>query len=250
MSSEESRPRDVRDRGPKPDLDGSHAGVSTLEAGRPLENAPAAAILLHGRGGNAEDILGLTRGLGEARLAYLAPQAADHAWYPESFLAPIEQNEPWLSSALDVVRRLLDRLAEAGIPSERTLLLGFSQGACLGLEFAARNGARYGGVVGLAGGLIGAPGTPRDYPGSLEGTPIFLGCGDRDPYVPPERLEETGEVLSRLGATVTKRVYPGMGHMVNEDELGHVRRMASGLVGESEATFDRPDSSSTRKGET
>lgn len=129
-----------------------------------------------------------------------------------------------------MIRRLLDTLAEAGIPAARTLLLGFSQGACLALEFAARNGARYGGVAGLAGGLIGAPGTARDYPGSLAGTPVFLGCGDRDPFVPLERLEETAAVLADLGANVTKRVYPGMEHVVNEDELGHVRRMTSALL--------------------
>ena len=143
----------------------------------------------------------------------------------------IERNEPWLSSALGVVRGLLDTLAGSGVPAERTLFLGFSQGACLALEFAARNAMRYGGVAGLAGGLIGAPGTPRDYPGSLQGTPVFLGCGDRDPFVPLDRLEETALVLAGLEADVTKRVYPGIGHLVNEDELDQVRRMASLLVG-------------------
>lgn len=206
-----------------------HARVAVFREGPPLEEATAAAILLHGRGGSARDILGLARALDEPRLACLAPQAADRAWYPQSFLAPVERNEPWLSSALDLVRRLLDTLAEAEITAERTLLLGFSQGACLALEFAARNAARYGGVAGLAGGLIGAPGTARDYPGSLEGTPVFLGCGDRDPFVPVERIEETAVVLTGLDAGMTKRLYPGMGHVVNEDELGHVRRMASGL---------------------
>jgi predicted esterase len=206
-----------------------HAQVAVFREGPPLEEATAAAILLHGRGGSARDILGLARALDEPRLACLAPQAADSAWYPQSFLAPVERNEPWLSSALDLVRRLLDTLAEAEITAERTLLLGFSQGACLALEFAARNATRYGGVAGLAGGLIGAPGTARDYPGSLEGTPVFLGCGDRDPFVPVERFEETAVVLAGLDAGVTRRLYPGMAHVVNEDELGHVRRMASGL---------------------
>jgi predicted esterase len=206
-----------------------HAHVPVFHEGPPLEEAAGAAILLHGRGGNAADILGLARALEEPRLACLAPQAADSAWYPRSFLEPIDLNEPWLSSALDVVRRLLDTLAGAGISPRRTLLLGFSQGACLALEFVARNASRYGGVGGLAGGLIGAPGTPRVYPGSLEGTPVFLGCGDRDPFVPLERLEETASVLAGLGADVTKRVYPGMGHIVNEDEMEHVRRMVSAL---------------------
>ena len=197
--------------------------------GPPPEETTAAAILLHGRGGSARDVLGLARALEIPRLACLAPQAADSAWYPRSFLEPVDRNEPWLSSALGVVRRLLDTLAEAEIPPRRTLLLGFSQGACLALEFAARHGTRYGGVASLSGGLIGAPGTSRDYPGSLKGTPVFLGCGDRDPFVPLERLEETATVLARLEADVTKRVYPGMGHIVNEDEIEHVRRMASAL---------------------
>lgn len=214
-----------------------HAHVPVLREGPPLEETTAAAILLHGRGGRAEDVLGLARALEEPRLVYLAPQAADSAWYPQSFLAPIERNEPWLSSALDVVRRLLDTLAEAGIPAERTLLLGFSQGACLALEFTARNAARFGGVAGLAGGLIGAPGTPRDYSGSLEGTPVFLGCGDRDPFVPMERFEETALVFAGLEADVTRRVYPGMGHIVNEDELEHARRLASGLPAGDPAGF-------------
>jgi len=214
-----------------------HARVPVFREGPPLEETTAAAILLHGRGGSARDVLALARALEEPRLACLAPQAADSAWYPQSFLAPIERNEPWLSSALDVVRRLLDTLAEAGIPQQRALLLGFSQGACLALEFAARHGTRYGGVAGLAGGLIGAPGTPRDYPGSLGGTPIFLGCGDRDPFVPLERFEETALVLAGLEADVTRRVYPGMGHIVNEDELEHVRRMASSLPAGDPAEF-------------
>ncbi len=219
-----------------------HASAPVSREGASIEGASAAAILLHGRGGSAEDILALARALEEPRLAYLAPQAADHSWYPESFLAPIECNEPWLSSALDVIRRLLDQLAQAGIPPARTLLLGFSQGGCLALEFAARNGTRYGGVAGLAGGLIGAPATPRDYPNSLEGSPVFLGCGDRDPYVPLDRLEETAEVMTRLRGQVTKRVYPGVGHVVNEDELEFLGRMASGLVGTAATAFDEPDS--------
>jgi predicted esterase len=214
-------------------MDGTdpHARVPVIRAGRSLDETAAAAILLHGRGGSAEDVLGLARALKEPRLAYLAPQAAGGAWYPQSFLEPVERNEPWLSSALSVVRRLLDTLAEAGILADRTLLLGFSQGACLALEFAARNAARYGGVAGLAGGLIGAPGTPREYLGSLAGTPVFLGCGDRDPFVPMERFEETAEVLEDLKADVTKRVYHGMGHLVNEDELLQVHGMASAIVG-------------------
>jgi predicted esterase len=186
-------------------------------------------ILVHGRGAPAEDILSLGRELDRPDLAYLAPQAPGYAWYPYSFLAPLEQNEPGLSDGLALLGHLLERLAGAGIPPERTVLLGFSQGACLSLEFAARNAKRFGGVVGLSGGLIGPPGTPRDYPGSLADTPVFLGCSDRDPHIPLERVQETTKVLTGMGARVTERIYPAMGHTVNEDELKHVRDLLAGL---------------------
>ena len=162
--------------------------------------------------------------------AYLAPQAAGYAWYPNSFLAPIASNEPGLSSGLAVIASLLEKLAEAGIPPERTILLGFSQGACLSLEFAARNARRYGGLAGLSGGLIGPDGTPRDYPGSLDGTPVFLGCSDVDPHVPKKRVELSAEVLQRLGGNVTTRLYPRMGHTVNRDEIRQVQDMMSALI--------------------
>ena len=200
-----------------------------LAAGSPLGQATAAMILVHGRGASAEDILSLGRELGRPDLAYLAPQAEGYSWYPYSFLAPMERNEPGLSNGLALLGHLVDRLEGEGIPPERTVLLGFSQGACLTLEYAARNARRFGGVAGLSGGLIGPPGTPRDYPGSLDGTPVFLGCSDRDPHIPLERVKETTEVLTRMGAAVTERIYPGMGHTVNEDELERVRGLLAGL---------------------
>jgi predicted esterase len=184
-------------------------------------------ILVHGRGATAEDILGLAGELGRPDLAYVAPQATGFTWYPYSFLAPMERNEPGLSSGLALIGHLVDRLGEAGIPPERTVLLGFSQGACLSLEYAARNARRFAGVAGLSGGLVGPPGTPRDYPGSFDGTPVFLGCSDRDPHIPLERVKETTEVLTRMGAQVTERIYPAMGHTVNEDELEHVRGLVA-----------------------
>jgi predicted esterase len=208
----------------------AHAGGPVLTAGRPLDRATAALVLVHGRGATADGILSLAGDLDRPGFAFLAPQAAGNSWYPHSFLAPIERNEPYLSGALDALAALLERLAGAGIPAERTILLGFSQGACLAVEFAARHPKRYGGLVGLSGGLIGPEGTPRDYPGSLAGTPVFLGCSDVDPHIPRARVVESGQVLERLGAEVTVRLYPGMGHTVNQDELDHVRSIMAALA--------------------
>lgn len=206
---------------------GPHAGQPVLHAGQPLDSAQAAMILVHGRGATAHDILTLAAEVDVGGFAYLAPQAAENTWYPLSFLAPLASNEPWLSSALDTISMVLARVAATGIPPERTVLLGFSQGACLMLEYVARHARRYGGVVGLSGGLIGPAGTPREYAGSLAGTPVFLGCSDVDPHVPAWRVEESAEVLRRLGADVTARLYPGMGHIVNDDELEAMRAIAS-----------------------
>jgi predicted esterase len=186
--------------------------------------------MVHGRGATAESILMLAGELDRPGFAYLAPQAAGDSWYPYSFLAPIASNEPWLSSALRAVGDALAMIEEAGIPAERTILLGFSQGACLALEFAARHARRYGGLVGLSGGLIGPDGTPRNYAGSFEGTPVFLGCSDVDPHIPKERVLLTEEVLRRMGAEVTARLYANMGHTVNRDEIAFVRGMMEGVV--------------------
>ena len=215
-------------------LAGPHQGQPVHMIGEPLDRASAAMVMLHGRGATAEDILALAAEFRQSGFAYLAPQAAQHSWYPNSFLAPIESNEPGLSSGLAVIAAILDQLADAGIPIERTMLLGFSQGACLALEFAARNARRYGGLVGLSGGLIGPDGTPRNYSGSLEGTPVFLGCSDSDFHIPKERVEHTAEVLQRMGGIVTAKLYARMGHTVNRDEI----RAVQGMMGDVKSTTD------------
>ena len=211
-------------------LQDPHQGQPVQMAGEPLESARAAMLMVHGRGARAEDILTLANELRQPGFAYLAPQAAGNTWYPNRFLVPTQQNEPWLSSALAFVGDTLAQIKRAGIPIERIILLGFSQGACLALEFAARNARRYGGLVGLSGALIGPDDTPRDYPGSLAGTPVFLGCSDVDFHVPKERVDQTAEVLRTLGGVVTERLYPNMDHTVNQDEVGFVRGMMQRLL--------------------
>jgi predicted esterase len=208
---------------------GPHQGQPVRSAGVPLEQAHAALVLIHGRGATADNILTLSPALDIPGFAYLAPQAGGHTWYPQSFLAPIQNNEPGISSGLQAIQDVLARVGAAGVPLERTVLLGFSQGACLALEFAARQARRYGGVVGLSGGLIGPDGTPRNYPGTLEETPIFLGCSDVDPHIPAERVRETADVMRRLNGQVTMRLYPGMGHSINDDEIAAVRKIMAEL---------------------
>ena len=216
--------------GQAPPTNGPHQGQPILTAGDPLDRARAAMVMTHGRGARAENILELARELPGSGFAYLAPQAAGETWYPKRFIAPIASNEPWLSSALAAVADVLAQVKAAGIPPERTMLLGFSQGACLALEFAARNARRYGGLVGLSGGLIGPDGAPRDYPGSLDGAPVFLGCSDVDFHVPKERVHETAAVLRRLGGEVIVRLYPDLGHAVNRDEIEFVREMMTTVL--------------------
>jgi len=198
-------------------------------AGAPLEQARAAVLLLHGRGGSAEDILTLAGEFAQPDVAYLAPQAPGHTWYPLSFLAPFERNEPYLSRSLGLIDSMLQRLAGAGFPAGRVALIGFSQGGCLALEYVARHAQRYGAVAGLSAGLIGPPGTPRAYPGSFAGTPVFLGCSDIDAHIPLARVHESRDVLGRMGADVTDRIYPGMAHTINADEIAHVQKLLGAI---------------------
>jgi predicted esterase len=203
-----------------------------MRGGAPISKARAALVLIHGRGASAEDIysLGEDVSAGVPSVALLAPQAAGNAWYPQRFLAPLAQNEPYLGSALGVLSGLVDEIAASGVPFERIALIGFSQGACLALEFAARNQRRYGGVVALSGALIGPPGTPHGLSGGLSGTPVYLGCSDRDAHIPLSSVDESAEMLTKLGARVTKSIFPGMGHTVNNEELAAVQELVQRLA--------------------
>lgn len=206
-------------------INNPHAGQMVLRGGPNVETARLAVILVHGRGGSASEMLSLAANLEIDDIAWLAPQAAGHTWYPYSFLSPIAQNEPGITSGLGVLSGLIEELGQAGTAPQRIGLLGFSQGACLSLEFAARHARRFAAVVGLSGGLIGPPGTPRDYEGSLAGTPVFLGCSDVDAHIPVARVRESADVFRRLDAAVDERIYPRMGHTINRDELDAVRAL-------------------------
>lgn len=219
---------------------GPHGGEPLQTFGASLADATATVILLHGRGASAQSMQPLAEALGIHDVAYVAPQAAGHTWYPQSFLAPIEANQPWLDSALAVVHHLVEASQEEGVAPKQLVLLGFSQGACLATEAAARKPQRYGGVVGFSGGLIGtadkgegAP--PHDkafaYEGSLDGTPVLLGCSDVDPHIPMARVQQTSKVLEALGAVVDERIYPGMAHTINNDELTAARHLLQGVIG-------------------
>ena len=208
----------------------SNSKLQFHTAGLPLEEAQAAMVMIHGRGASAHDILSLVAEFNVSGFTYLAPQAPGYTWYPQSFLAPIEANEPSLSASLQTIGTVLEHIKQAGIPEEKTILLGFSQGACLSLEFAARNTRYYGGVIALSGGLIGPDERLRSYTGSLEKTPIFLGCSDIDMHIPLTRVQKSTRILHELGAAVTEQIYPGMGHTINQDELNFVQKMMTAIL--------------------
>ena len=216
-------------------MESPHRNQPVLERGHSLDSAGAAVVLVHGRGASAADILGLAAGLDFPELAYLAPEAAGHTWYPYSFLATIEQNQPWLDSALSLLGETVMRVTSAGIPRSKIGIVGFSQGACLASEFVARTATRYGGLIAFTGGLIGPPGSKFIYSGELLGTPCFFGAGDPDPHVPWQRVEESASVLSALGAAVTLRRYPGLSHTINEDEIEEAKKILRQLVAKERA---------------
>ena len=209
---------------------GPHQGQPVVAAGTPLQDAKGVIVLVHGRGASAESILELAPVIGEEGLAYMAPQAAGHTWYPHSFLAPLEQNEPGLSSGLKAIDAIIQHVEEQGIPANNILLGGFSQGACLASEYVARHPQKYGGLLVFSGGVIGPLGMERSYTGSLEGTPVFIGCSDKDFHIPLERVEETADVLTALDADVNKKIYPNMGHTIIKDEIDHAKAIVKKLI--------------------
>lgn len=210
---------------------GLHQGQPLRTAGVPVDEARAAMVMVHGRGATADSVLSLASAFDVEDFAFLAPQANGNTWYPNSFLAPIASNEPGITSGLAAINDVIALIGAAGIPLERTMLLGFSQGACLSLEYAARNAVRYGGIACLSGGLIGPDNTPRDYSGDFAGTPAFFGCSDIDGHIPALRVTESATVLKRMGASVILKLYPGMGHLVNEDEVAQVTRLMREVAG-------------------
>jgi predicted esterase len=202
-----------------------HEAQPTLQLGPDIDEAARVAILLHGRGSSADAMAPLAEAVDPGEATFLIPQAAQNRWYPNSAFAPLATNEPDLSSALAAIDAIVAELREQGVSDDQLFFGGFSQGACLAAEYVARNARPYGGLFVLSGALIGPPGTPRDYPGSLTGMPVFIGGSDVDPWVAHDLIVETADVLRRLGADVDFRTYPGMGHAVNADELDAVRQL-------------------------
>jgi phospholipase/carboxylesterase len=209
--------------------EGPHADAQVLTTGAPLDEARAAVVALHGRGAMARSVLALANELDVPDVAWLGPQATGNTWYPYSFMADIANNEPHLSSALELVDETVERAVEAGIPRERVVLLGFSQGACVAADYVARNPTRYGGLGVLSGGLVGET-LADDYAGDLDRTPVFLGCSEGDPWIPEDRVHDSAAVFASLNADVTTRIYDGDDHLVNDDEIDRLDAMVETLV--------------------
>lgn len=215
---------------PKNPFSGPHQNQQVVTGGTNIDEANMAMILTHGRGASAQSMLMFADEFDAEDIHYRAIQAKRHRWYPRSFLAPKEMNQPGIKSGLQAIYKQISELNEAGIPTDKIMLLGFSQGACLTTEFAARHPQRYGGIVGYSGGLIGDEIDPQNYKGSMEQTPVFLGCSDRDPHIPEARVDLTEEILQKIDADVTKKIYVGMGHTVNQDEIQHVRNLINHIL--------------------
>lgn len=212
------------------DFQDPHRSQGVLHVGPAIEKAAAVLLLVHGRGATAESMMSIYDALQLSSVAALAPQASGHTWYPQSFLAPISANQPYLDSALSRLDSIVTDLLSRGVPSEKIALLGFSQGACLASEYVARHPRHYGGLMALTGGLIGPMGLQRNDAGDLSGTRVFLGTSDPDPHVPYRRVEETRDVLTRMGALVELRRYPGMSHTINSDEISACRVLMEAII--------------------
>ncbi len=211
----------------------SHEGQPVEQAGTPLGRSHAVMIMVHGRNAGPKNILDISEVLDRPGFTYLAPAAAGNAWYPFSFMAETERNEPGISSGLHVLDSLVSDALSLGIRPEHVVLLGFSQGACLTGEFAVRHARRFGAVVMYSGGLIGPPGTTWRFPGDFGGTPVLLGCSDMDAHVPKERVDESAAVFERMGAAVTKRIFPGMGHTVNAEEIRLTQKIMDSILADA-----------------
>ncbi len=212
-----------------------HKGQPVATRGKPLNESRGAVVMMHGRGRDTDDILGVAERVGDDNFTYLTPAAKDNSWYPYSFLEPIEKNEPHLSHALEVFDDIVNEVVEKGIPKRQVVLAGFSQGACLTAEYAVRHAERYGGILIFTGGLIGPPGMRWEYEGSFDGTPVFLGTSDVDEFVPEQRVRETAEIFEKMGANVALRVYPGMEHVVNDGEIAVAKKILQEVASEKEA---------------
>jgi len=212
-----------------------HLALAPRCVGAPLEQAAAVVLLVHGRGASADDMLGLVRWLADGHTAFIVPQAAGSSWYPQRFIAPLADNQPWLDWSLERIGQLVALAAAHGRPAARLVLVGFSQGACLALEYAARQPQRYGGVFGLSGALIEHGDTPRAYAGDLAGTPVLLSVSERDPHIPLARVQRSAECLAALGADVTTRVMPGGGHRIDAAELQLIRQRLAALSHDADA---------------
>jgi len=207
-----------------------HADQPIRTAGASPEDADAAVVLVHGRGARADGMLQFAREFGRDGLYYVAPQAQRGTWYPNRFLAPIERNQPHLDSALDRLGRAVEEAQSGGLPTDKVILVGFSQGACLVSEFVARDPKRYGGLVLLSGGLIGEEGTEFDHAGDVDGMPFFVGVSDDDPHIPMSRAEETAAVFERLNADVRFDRYEGRGHGIFEEEIEYLEGLVESVV--------------------
>jgi predicted esterase len=214
-----------------------HNGQPVATRGKPLEESRGVVVMMHGRERDTEDILSIADRIGEESFTYLAPAAKDNTWYPNSFMEPIEKNEPYLSYALEICDEIVKKLVAERIPKHQIVLAGFSQGACLAAEYAVRHADRYGGFLLFTGGLIGPPGTRWEYGGSFEGTPVFLGTSDVDEFVAVERVRESAKVFERMDAEVTLRVYPGMDHIVNDDEVAVARQILQKVVSQEAGSW-------------